>query len=195
MYPAANSKTREVFRIADSRDATNDKITSIVQSKNNGFAPLPDAVIRSARHISRSAQLANWLTDVFPGRSGEALVTLERGSDYYEIMIEVKGSFTVVHEVNNERVARKTEKSIESTLKAISNDDFVKCVTYDSFAQPNGISVNSASLPWRLEIQVKNEAVESQSVTKIALQKSTELFVRMQENVTAINLHSQYCFG
>jgi hypothetical protein len=189
-----NSHSRIAFEVADTPDATNDALQSFRRNQNEGFPPFPEFVLSLAVALNKAAQLWGWTTEASPGRSGEILISLERGSDYYDIILEIDGSMTVIHEIDDEPVSRDTERSLDVVLKRISKGAFFPWNTYDSFARKSGLVGNNVLPGWRFAIPRQSTAAEYQSSTKTVLKNKTEPYARISESITA-SLSRQYSFG
>jgi len=189
-----NSYSQIAFE-GDIFDATNDTLQSFRRNQNEGFAPFPQSVLSLAIALNRAAQLWGWTTEASPGRSGEILLSLQRRSDYYDIILEINGSMTVIHEIDDKRVSRSTERSLDLVLKRISKGAFLPWHTYDSFARETGVTSNDVSPRWRFATPRQSTAAEYQSSTKTVLKNTTEAYACISESITMASSSHQYCFG
>jgi hypothetical protein len=189
-----NSYSLIAFWGADTLDATNDTLQSFRRNQNEGFRPFPESVLKLAIALNKAAQLWGWTTDAFPGRSGEILLSLERGSDYYDIILEIDGSITVIHEIDDQRVSRNTERSLDVVLKTISKGAFLPWRIYDSFARESGVIRNNVLPAWHFATPRQSTAAEYQSSTQTVLKNKTEQYAHTSKSTTASSSR-QYCFG
>lgn len=168
-----SNRSSQAFEIADAVNPTNDKLRSFIRLGRGwyfGEGTNPgQSILSNAISLASLAQLCGWETDAFPGISGEVLVSIERGSEYYEIIFELNGSLTVVYEVDGEEVNRTPDLSFDDVITKISENSVFQCAIYDSFLRTTGTPVRNDSYLWLSETPLQNTAAVYQLLTGTAL--------------------------
>ena len=181
---------KRFFEVATTRDPTAEKIASF-SNKREGWhfgegCGASQIALKNAQDINRFAHLNGWSTEAFPGISGEILISLKsRAGDYYETILEVDGTLTLIEEHEGGDETRREKLSVSDVINTLSWNSVSACAISASFIPTIGVQPSNASFVWRSETLAQLVEEASQSLSLIVPKNEAKQSARMWQNSTA----------